>query len=53
MTERAIRIGLPLMVLAIVVALWGAIVRLNNIPPYVLPSPGLVAATRCCCIRCG
>ena len=45
MTERAIRIGLPLMVLAIVVALWGAIVRLNNIPPYVLPSPGLVAAT--------
>ena len=45
MTERAIRIGLPLMVLAIVVALWGAIVRLNDIPPYVLPSPGLVAAT--------
>jgi NitT/TauT family transport system permease protein len=45
MTERAIRIGLPLMVLAIVVALWGAVVRLNDIPPYVLPSPGLVAAT--------
>ena len=35
----------PVILLAIVVALWGAIVRLNNIPPYVLPSPGLVAAT--------
>jgi NitT/TauT family transport system permease protein len=45
MSERAIRIALPAVVLAIVVALWGAVVRLNDIPPYVLPSPGLVAAT--------
>ena len=45
MSERTIRIALPALVFAIVVALWGAVVRLNDIPPYVLPSPGLVAAT--------
>ena len=45
MTERALRICLPVLVLAAVIALWDAVVRLNDIPPYVLPGPGLVIAT--------
>lgn len=43
--ERALRILLPLLALAIGVLGWDLIVRLAAIPPYVLPSPGLVAAT--------
>jgi NitT/TauT family transport system permease protein len=45
MSERALRIGLPVLVLAAVIVLWDAVVRLNDIPPYVLPGPGLVFAT--------
>jgi NitT/TauT family transport system permease protein len=45
MNERALRIGLPILVLVLVVGLWDAVVRLNHIPPYVLPAPGLVIAT--------
>jgi NitT/TauT family transport system permease protein len=44
-SERALRVGLPILVLAAVIALWDAVVRLNAIPPYVLPGPGLVFAT--------
>jgi NitT/TauT family transport system permease protein len=42
---NAKRIVLPLLVFAIVVIGWAAVVRLNDIPPYVLPGPGLVAQT--------
>jgi NitT/TauT family transport system permease protein len=45
MSERALRIGLPIAVLAAVVLLWHLVVRLFAIPPYVLPSPGLVLST--------
>jgi NitT/TauT family transport system permease protein len=45
MSERALRIGLPILVLAAVIALWEAVVRLNGIPPYILPAPGLVLST--------
>ena len=45
MSERVQRIGLPVLVLAAVIVLWDAVVRLNQIPPYVLPGPGLVFAT--------
>jgi len=45
MSERALRIALPLIVLAMVVVLWGLAVRMLAIPPYVLPGPGLVART--------
>jgi NitT/TauT family transport system permease protein len=45
MSERLLRIGLPILVLAAAIALWDAVVRLNDIPPYVLPGPGLVFAT--------
>jgi len=45
MSERVLRIGLPILVLALVLALWEAVVRINHIPPYVLPAPGLMLAT--------
>jgi len=45
MSERVLRAGLPILVLAAVIVLWDAVVRLNDIPPYVLPGPGLVFAT--------
>lgn len=42
---RLLRILLPLVVLAAGVAVWDLIVRVNQIPPYVLPGPGLVFTT--------
>jgi NitT/TauT family transport system permease protein len=42
---RLVRILLPVVVLAAGVAAWDIVVRLNNIPPYVLPGPGAVFAT--------
>jgi NitT/TauT family transport system permease protein len=45
MNERALRIVLPVFVLAIVLALWQALVNVFAIPPYVLPAPGLVLST--------
>ncbi|QJP16605.1 ABC transporter permease [Starkeya sp. ORNL1] len=42
---RAFRFLLPVAVLAIVIYGWDLIVRLNHLPPYVLPSPGLVLET--------
>jgi NitT/TauT family transport system permease protein len=43
--ERALRIALPVIVLAVVVAVWEAAVRIEAIPPYVLPAPRLVLHT--------
>jgi NitT/TauT family transport system permease protein len=45
MSDRALRIGLPILVLALIVAAWETTVRINHIPPYVLPSPVLVFNT--------
>ena len=42
---RLVRILLPLVVLAAGVAAWEFVVRLNHIPPYVLPGPIAVFAT--------
>ena len=42
---RLVRILLPAVVLAAGVALWEAVVRLYDIPPYVLPGPSAVFAT--------
>ena len=42
---RMVRILLPLLVLAAGVVLWELVVRLNNIPAYVLPGPGAVFRT--------
>jgi NitT/TauT family transport system permease protein len=42
---RLVRILLPIAVLAAGVAVWELVVRLNNIPPYVLPGPIAVFRT--------
>jgi NitT/TauT family transport system permease protein len=43
--DRALRVLLPIVVLALGVVLWELVVRLSQIPPYVLPSPWLVFST--------
>jgi NitT/TauT family transport system permease protein len=43
--DRALRIALPIAVLALGLGIWEAVVRIGNIPPYVLPSPGLILQT--------
>jgi NitT/TauT family transport system permease protein len=45
MSARLLRIALPVIVLALVIAAWDAVVRAFAIPPYVLPAPGVVLAT--------
>ena len=45
MRDRALRIVLPVMVLAVGVLIWHMVVRAFAIPSYVLPGPGLVLAT--------
>jgi NitT/TauT family transport system permease protein len=42
---RLLRIALPLIVLALGLLLWELVVRLDNIPAYVLPGPVLVLET--------
>ena len=42
---RLVRILLPVVVLAVGVAAWELVVRLNDIPPYVLPGPSAVFRT--------
>jgi NitT/TauT family transport system permease protein len=42
---RLVRILLPIVVLAAGVAVWDLVVRVNDIPPYVLPGPGAVFKT--------
>ena len=44
-TLRVVRILLPVVVLAAGIALWEFVVRLYDIPPYVLPGPGAVFHT--------
>jgi len=43
--ERALRILLPGVMLALTIVAWDLVVRLNQIPPFVLPGPGLVMST--------
>jgi len=45
MSERTLRIALPVFVLVLVLAVWQAVVTIFAIPPYVLPAPGLVLST--------
>jgi NitT/TauT family transport system permease protein len=45
MNERVVRLLLPLAVLALGVLAWDLVVRINALPPYILPGPGLVLAT--------
>jgi NitT/TauT family transport system permease protein len=43
--DRALRIVLPVIVLALSLAAWEMVVRLFRIPPYVLPAPSLILHT--------
>lgn len=43
--SNPLKIGLPLAVLAAAIAAWEAIVRLQGVPPYILPAPSLIAKT--------
>jgi NitT/TauT family transport system permease protein len=43
--DRGARIILPFVVLALVLLAWDAVVWIEEIPPYVLPAPGVVLAT--------
>jgi NitT/TauT family transport system permease protein len=43
--DRILRIVLPIVVLALVLLIWEAVVRIKNIPPYVLPAPDLILQT--------
>ena len=45
MSDRVLRVGLPILVLAVGVILWHVVVQVFAIPPFVLPGPGLVLAT--------
>lgn len=40
--ERVFRIAAPLAIGLIALLIWEAVVRINNIPPYLLPAPSLV-----------
>jgi NitT/TauT family transport system permease protein len=44
-SDRWLRVVLPIAVLALGIVVWDLIVRLNDIPPYQLPGPGLVFRT--------
>jgi NitT/TauT family transport system permease protein len=43
--DRALRLFLPAVVLMLTLLIWDAAVRVWEIPPYVLPAPGLVLRT--------
>jgi NitT/TauT family transport system permease protein len=43
--DNFLRIALPIAVLVLVIAAWEILVRAKNIPPYVLPGPGLILQT--------
>ena len=44
-TLRLFRVLLPVVVLALSILAWELVVRINNIPPYVLPGPSAVFVT--------
>src|SRR5215216_2888281 len=43
--DRVLRVGLPIVVLGLALLAWEVVVRVNAIPPYILPGPLLVFAT--------
>jgi NitT/TauT family transport system permease protein len=44
-TDRALRLLLPIAVLALIVVFWDVVVHVGAIPPYVLPAPRLIFST--------
>ena len=45
MNDRILRVALPAAALALGVLVWDLVVRVNALPPYILPGPGLVVST--------
>jgi NitT/TauT family transport system permease protein len=45
MNQRALRLLAPVAVGALFLAAWQAVVRLDGIPPYILPAPSAIAAS--------
>jgi NitT/TauT family transport system permease protein len=45
MNDRVLRFVLPAVALALGVLVWDLVVRVNALPPYILPGPGLVIST--------
>jgi NitT/TauT family transport system permease protein len=43
--DRPLRVVMPIVVLALGIAAWQAVVQYKNIPPYVVPAPDLIAQT--------
>jgi NitT/TauT family transport system permease protein len=43
--EHMLRIALPIVVLILGLFIWEAVVRIENVPPYVLPAPWLILKT--------
>jgi NitT/TauT family transport system permease protein len=43
--DRFVRIALPIVVLVLGAVIWELVVKLEDIPPYVLPSPGRILRT--------
>ena len=43
--DRALRIALPIIVLALGLLIWEMVVRIEDVPPYVVPAPGLILQT--------
>lgn len=43
--ERALRLILPALVFVLLILAWDLVVRVNALPPYILPGPGLVLHT--------
>ncbi len=43
--EKLTIYGLPVLVFALAIGAWEALVRINEIPPYILPAPSLVGQT--------
>jgi NitT/TauT family transport system permease protein len=43
--DRVLGVLLPIVVLALGVLAWDFVVRVNDLPPYILPGPGLVLET--------
>lgn len=44
-SERLLNVALPAAVFCLAIAVWEAVVRLEEIPPYVLPAPSLILET--------
>ena len=43
--ERVLRVALPIALLAVGLAVWELVVRVEDIPPFVLPAPSLIFET--------